>query len=303
MAESSFAKGFGGTIGGLAAVGCAVIAVLALMIGGCTVMVGGCTAAAVRVADSAHESQTRVRREYQAQQKAAEKLKDDVDLAPVDLTPPEPAPKPVAINITAPQLLEEYQANEVLADNRYKGKLLRVKGTVSKIGKDILNHSYVALQGKEFGIFTVQCMFGDEYLEQLASLRPGQILINIEGTCDGKFGNVLLRECYFGESETPEDVEKTGAPLDPQKETAAAAPTQPAQKPDPEPPKPKHELREWTDATGKHTIKATFLRLGAGKVTLLKENGKEVVMSINKLSQADRDYIMMLGKKARSGSR
>lgn len=48
---------------------------------------------------------------------------------------PTAAPKP-AIEVTAKQLFNDYHANEVNADDQYKGKTLLVSGTVSKIRKD-----------------------------------------------------------------------------------------------------------------------------------------------------------------------
>jgi WD40 repeat protein len=48
------------------------------------------------------------------------------------------------------------------------------------------------------------------------------------------------------------------------------------------------DFRTWTDATGKFQIKAKFVSLKDGKVTLEKEDGKAVEIDVNKLSPADR---------------
>ncbi|MGA2256982.1 MAG: SHD1 domain-containing protein, partial [Thermoguttaceae bacterium] len=52
-----------------------------------------------------------------------------------------------------------------------------------------------------------------------------------------------------------------------------------------------HQHRTWTDSTGKYTIQAEFVEFKDGKVRLRKENGKEVRIPIEKLSDADRELV------------
>lgn len=49
-------------------------------------------------------------------------------------------------------------------------------------------------------------------------------------------------------------------------------------------PKPKGEIVEWTDKTGKFTVKARFVSLEDDKLTLEKADGKPVTMAISKLN-------------------
>ena len=100
-----------------------------------------------------------------------------------------------SIHVSASVLISEYEANEVAADQTYKGRTLSVTGKVDHIGKDILDTMYVTLEsGQEFGISSVQCMFDDQHEGQLARLSKGQT-VTVTGRCDGKLGNVLLRGC------------------------------------------------------------------------------------------------------------
>ena len=94
-----------------------------------------------------------------------------------------PAPAPAAIKITARALSQEYQANEVAADGKYKGKMLEVTGKVEAIGKDILDDPYVALAGADL-LATVQFGFTKADNEQLAQLSKGRT-ITIRGECRG----------------------------------------------------------------------------------------------------------------------
>ena len=58
------------------------------------------------------------------------------------------------------------------------------------------------------------------------------------------------------------------------------------------------ELRMWTDFTGKHKIKAAFVSLEGGKVTLQKADGETIEIDLKKLSQADQKYAAEAMKSA-----
>jgi acetylornithine/succinyldiaminopimelate/putrescine aminotransferase len=50
-----------------------------------------------------------------------------------------------AIEVTPQQLRQDYKANEVAADERYKGRTLLITGTVAEIVKDFLGYPVVRL--------------------------------------------------------------------------------------------------------------------------------------------------------------
>src|SRR5262245_39843395 len=58
------------------------------------------------------------------------------------------------------------------------------------------------------------------------------------------------------------------------------------------------ELRTWTASTGKFTLKAKFVALADGKVTLEREDGSQVEIELAKLSAADRKYVEDVRKQA-----
>ena len=103
-----------------------------------------------------------------------------------------PAAPPIAVSAT--QLSEDYDANEIAADAKYKNKAVDVTGTIDTIGKDILNNPYVALKTAEYSAFSVQCMFPQSEEATLANLSAGQ-QVTLEGTVSGKTLNVLLDSC------------------------------------------------------------------------------------------------------------
>jgi len=107
------------------------------------------------------------------------------------------------IKITAKQLIEEYEANEVAADAKYENKTLEVTGVVDSIGKDILDTPYVVLtDGDEWAVWGVQCMFRSKDEAQLAQMTKGQTL-TIWGRCDGYLLNVILSDCSLVNPSSP----------------------------------------------------------------------------------------------------
>jgi hypothetical protein len=96
--------------------------------------------------------------------------------------------------VTARELIADYKANEVSADNAWKGRALLVTGLVDTIGKDILDTPYVTLSSGETTSFpSVQCT-SSRGSNEFAGLRKGQ-QIRVIGICKGKFGNILLDSC------------------------------------------------------------------------------------------------------------
>lgn len=103
----------------------------------------------------------------------------------------------VTVEVTAIKLSEEYDANKVAADAKYKDKRLKVTGIIDSIGKDILDDPYVTLEGMPNRLFGVQCMFSKSKEQELINLKKGQE-ITLTGKMSGEMiGNVVLRECDF----------------------------------------------------------------------------------------------------------
>jgi hypothetical protein len=84
------------------------------------------------------------------------------------------------VPITAYDLEREYRANEVVANERYQGKVLEVTGTITLI------------QGGDSGLFApkpclylggIQCVFRDE--SALKQVATGQLL-SVRGKCTGR---------------------------------------------------------------------------------------------------------------------
>lgn len=98
--------------------------------------------------------------------------------------------------ILAKDLYNAYQANEVRADNNFKGKVFYVEGIIGDIGKDIMDEIYVTLNTGDI-IGSVQCYVDNA--EVAAKLQKGQ-RITVFGECDGLMMNVLMKDCKVVEN-------------------------------------------------------------------------------------------------------
>jgi hypothetical protein len=288
----SVGKGFAGGFGGCMGVGCAVVAVVVGLPIGCIMLVG-----------TTHHAVEQARN-------AAEQAKQQQDSSPPSpartaTTPPKVKPEPAQhvdegshpsdlVVSDAAAVFAAYERNEVQADHDMKDKWFAVKGQVEKIGKDIMNTPYVALNvGKELSIFTVQCMFKEADQGVLADLRPGQTVV-IGGKCSGKMGNVLMQECWLydegpsqrenaqqqAEVKRKNDEEQRKKDEERKEEQAKQQAAAEAAK-----------WRTWTDASGEHKIEAKFGGVIAGKVKLIKRDGSTLQIPLEKLSDEDQDWI------------
>lgn len=92
------------------------------------------------------------------------------------------------IKTTASNLYQDYDDNEVAADEKYKDKKIAVTGTIQDIGKDVMDDAYITLNTGKYGI--VQCSFNNS--KMVKTLSKGD-RVTIVGNCSGKtLGNVIL---------------------------------------------------------------------------------------------------------------
>jgi hypothetical protein len=85
----------------------------------------------------------------------------------------QPEPETPPINVTARALWDAYDANEVSADNQFKGKRLLVDGVIASINKDILDNIVVRLVGGN-RFSTVDATIREFDKDKAAELKKGQ---------------------------------------------------------------------------------------------------------------------------------
>ena len=100
------------------------------------------------------------------------------------------------LNISATELINAYNENEVKADKMYKGKIVEVNGIVDGIDSDIDDKAVVRLSdGDEFSIYTVSCYIDDENQDKACELKKGEN-VTIIGKADGEIiGEPVIKDC------------------------------------------------------------------------------------------------------------
>lgn len=99
------------------------------------------------------------------------------------------------VSVTVKQMMDDYEANQIRADQLYEGKVISVRGVVNSIGEDIMGSPYVVLtDGSEFSFTGVQCLFADSHRDELANLSKGNI-VTLRGRGDGYLMNAIVRGC------------------------------------------------------------------------------------------------------------
>ncbi|MBU3226819.1 OB-fold protein [Clostridium algidicarnis] len=101
----------------------------------------------------------------------------------------------VEVTVTAAELVNAYEENEVKADKDYKDKLASITGKVNSI--DVMaGKTFVVLSAdKDFSITQVQCFFDDkEEVEKVSELKKGDE-VTLEGKIGGKSINVSVDKC------------------------------------------------------------------------------------------------------------
>lgn len=95
--------------------------------------------------------------------------------------------------LSANQLYDEYDSNEVAADTKYKGTVVIVSGRIHNIGKDVMSQAYIIIGGSGF-LDGVQCTFTQSQESAIANLSKGQE-VTVKGEVAGKMGNVVINKC------------------------------------------------------------------------------------------------------------
>ena len=100
------------------------------------------------------------------------------------------------LNISATELINAYNENEVKADKMYKGKIVEVNGIVDAIDSGIDDKAVVRLSdGDEFSFDKVSCYIDNDNQNKACELEKGQN-VTIIGKADGEvIGRPQIKDC------------------------------------------------------------------------------------------------------------
>ena len=95
--------------------------------------------------------------------------------------------------LSADQLYQEYENNEIAADNKYKGKIVLISGKIQNISKDDIWNTPIIIIGSE--LFGVRCHLERSENPAVARLSKGQ-RVSVKGEVKGKdFPYVHVKNC------------------------------------------------------------------------------------------------------------
>jgi len=115
-------------------------------------------------------------------------------------TPTLPSPTPgVDYSVTAGQILDEFETNEIAATLKYQNKTIAVSGYVDSTGMSITDRPYVTLIRSPglWTLRTVWCYFPVSAMSALASLREGDHVTIVGDFDDYLLVTVWLENCHL----------------------------------------------------------------------------------------------------------
>lgn len=83
------------------------------------------------------------------------------------------ADAPIEITVTAVQMYEDYENNEIAANQKYDEKVLVVSGIIESFGGGEDSAYYVDLATGDFTLTNVRCYFSQSHLNDITSLQKG----------------------------------------------------------------------------------------------------------------------------------
>ena len=205
---------------------------------------------------------------------------DWADAGPKDLMPAKAAevPKP-AFSLTDEQFAREHLADPEKFNKKYGNQWVEVEGTITIPANEEspIPHVMILKGLEEIKTQPVACDISRPSRKAAAELVREQRVKLLGRRPEGQFGPNLV-DCRIVSS-SPAPPAKTA-------DTSPVAPPTVGKKPADEP-----ALRTWTSSNGKFTLQAQCVGVTDGKVQLKISDGKTVTLPLEKLSQADQDYL------------
>ncbi len=126
-----------------------------------------------------------------------------------------------AQDVALDMLVSDYTANEVAADQHYKGQWVRTSGVLTSVSKDIAGSPFVLVgTGSDTELRQVQCSLSTSAVTVAARLSPG-MPVTVQGRVNGLLMNVQLGDCTFvAESNGLAHATTNAIPVDQQKQSA-----------------------------------------------------------------------------------
>lgn len=112
-----------------------------------------------------------------------------------DQPPVEPEQKP-EFRTSATFLYQTFYTDRVVADKKYRDKVIQVSGQVTRIEQDDSGQVALILQGDPSRLSGVECLLHQSQVQRIQQLQSGQRVI-VKGYGAGKRVHVRLRGCLL----------------------------------------------------------------------------------------------------------
>lgn len=96
------------------------------------------------------------------------------------------------VEISANELIKEYEASDTMADKKYLGKIIELNGYVKNVENDE-SGNYTIVLGESNSLSSVRCSMDTTYKDEAAKIVQGSSVL-IRGACTGFKKNELLGE-------------------------------------------------------------------------------------------------------------
>lgn len=109
-----------------------------------------------------------------------------------------------SFNVSAPELIMAFTADDSVANKKYVGKIISVTGMVKTVDKDDRGYYTLSL-GDTASTSSVRCSIDSMYTDRAALLKPGMNVM-VKGSCTGYNEDellgldVIVNRCVIGEN-------------------------------------------------------------------------------------------------------
>jgi hypothetical protein len=99
-----------------------------------------------------------------------------------------------AFNLTASDLLRQFEIDEAKATAQYSGQVISVQGIVGSVQATDSSGTIFLNEGNS--LTSVMCQFDKKNFQDMLGLQKGE-LITIKGICSGYLMDVIMVRCVF----------------------------------------------------------------------------------------------------------
>ena len=100
-----------------------------------------------------------------------------------------------AIEVDTKAFVTEFDENQLAAEAKYKGKIVKFTGYVDNISEDIVGEAFVKIDPNNDQYYygtSIQCYFKSK--DALLNLKNGQ-QVTLQGRFDSQIMNILVKDC------------------------------------------------------------------------------------------------------------